>query len=246
MPEFSDFIVFADESGDHNLAAIDPEYPMFVLALCLFLKEDYAASTAPAVLRLKFKHFGHDQIILHEHDIRKAKGPFEFLTNTARRVEFYEDLNALMQGAPFTLVAAAIQKERHRDRYNVPDNPYHIALGFGLERVYMHLYGMGCRDGITHMLFERRGGKEDAELELAFRRVCDGQNAMNQRLPFEIIMADKRCNSAGLQVADLVARPIGRHLLNPAQPNRAYDLLAQKFRRNPAGSPLGWGLKVFP
>jgi hypothetical protein len=246
VPDFSDYIVFADESGDHNLIAIDPEYPIFVLALCLFTKEDYAGTTAPAVLRLKFKHFGHDQVILHEHDIRKAKGPFEFLTNTVRRVEFYTDLNALMETAPFTLVAAAIRKEEHRARYDAPDNPYHIALGFGLERLYMHLSGTGCRSGITHMLFERRGQKEDAELELAFRRVCDGQNAMRKRLPFEIIMADKRCNSAGLQVADLVARPIGRHLLNPAQPNRAYDILARKFHRGPGGAELGWGLKVFP
>lgn len=57
MPEFSDYIVFADESGDHSLISLDPDYPVFVLALCLFLKEDYAAATAPSVLRFKFKHF---------------------------------------------------------------------------------------------------------------------------------------------------------------------------------------------
>jgi hypothetical protein len=65
-------------------------------------------------------------------------------------------------------------------------------------------------------------------------------------LPFEIIIADKKCNSAGLQLADLVARPIGRKILNPRQANRAYDILKQKFRRNSQGEVKGWGLKEFP
>ncbi len=61
---------------------------------------------------------------------------------------------------------------------------------------------------------------------------------------FEIIMADKKYNLAGLQLADLVARPIGRKLLDPAQANRAYDILASKFCRGPDGSADG--LRLFP
>lgn len=33
---YSDFVVYVDESGDHSLASIDPNYPVFVLALCVF------------------------------------------------------------------------------------------------------------------------------------------------------------------------------------------------------------------
>src|SRR5262249_6095491 len=115
-----------------------------------------------------------------------------------------------------------------------------------LERVFMHLRGMGCRGGTTHFLFEKRGKKEDAEVEHAFREACRGASYLRQPLPFEIVMADKRCNSAGLQLADLVARPIGRMILNPKQPNRAYELIHPKFRRSPNGRVEGWGLKVFP
>jgi hypothetical protein len=57
---------------------------------------------------------------------------------------------------------------------------------------------------------------------------------------------EKKCNAAGLQLADLVARPIGRKILDPAQANRAFDILAPKLRRSPAGEVRGWGLKVFP
>ena len=247
MPEFSDYIVFVDESGDHGLATIDPHYPMFVLAFCIFHKEEYAARAAPAVLRLKFRHFGHDQVILHEHDIRKTKGPFRFLADACRRHAFYDDLNALVEQCPFTLVAGAIHKEKHLARYaDEANNPYHVAMGFSLERVFLHLKALGCRQGRTHFVFERRGAKEDQEAELEFRRICGGQNAMGKSLPFEALLVEKKCNAPGLQLADLVARPIGRKILDPAQPNRAFDVLAPKFRRSPAGEVRGWGLKVFP
>lgn len=246
MPDFSDFIVFVDESGDHGMASIDPHYPVFVLAFCLFAKEEYAARVAPAVLRFKFAHFGHDQVILHEHEIRKTRGHFKFLTDAARREPFFEDLNRLIACAPFDLVASVIDKPRYREHRPEPANPYHVAMGFGLERIFLHLKGLGCRKGVTHLLFERRGDKEDAAVEAEFRRVCNRQNALTQELPFEIVLADKRCNSAGLQLADLVARPVGRKVMNPEQPNRAYDILSEKLRRDRWGRVRGWGLKVFP
>jgi len=35
---FSDYIVYVDESGDHGLENVDPNYPLFVLAFCIFKK----------------------------------------------------------------------------------------------------------------------------------------------------------------------------------------------------------------
>jgi len=35
---FSDYIIHVDESGDHSLESIDPNYPVFVLAFCIFNK----------------------------------------------------------------------------------------------------------------------------------------------------------------------------------------------------------------
>ncbi len=50
-----------------------------------------------------------------------------------------------------------------------------------------------------------------------------------------MVFADKRTNSAGLQLADLTARPVGRHLLLPAQSNRAWEIINSKFWRSPNG-----------
>jgi hypothetical protein len=35
-------------------------------------------------------------------------------------------------------------------------------------------------------------------------------------------------------------------VINPDQPNRAYDILEPKFQRGPAGLVKGFGLKIFP
>lgn len=68
---FSDYVVYADESGDHGLTSVDIGYPLFVLAFCLFKKCDYTSRLVPALQSFKFENFGHDQVILHETDIRK-------------------------------------------------------------------------------------------------------------------------------------------------------------------------------
>jgi hypothetical protein len=123
VPGFDDYIVFVDESGDHGLVSIDPNYPVFVLAFCIFEKRTYARELVPAMLDFKFKHFGHDQVVLHEHEIRKNKEPFLFLRDAAKRGPFMADLDGLVAGADFTLVASAINKREHKTRYASPAIP---------------------------------------------------------------------------------------------------------------------------
>jgi hypothetical protein len=33
--EKSDYIIYVDESGDHSLTSIDPQFPVFTLAFCI-------------------------------------------------------------------------------------------------------------------------------------------------------------------------------------------------------------------
>lgn len=143
-------------------------------------------------------------------------------------------------------MAVVIDKRKLKDRYNNPAHPYHLALEFGLERIYRLLKGAGQDDALTYIVCEARGAKEDAELELEFRRIRDGANYFHRPLPFDLILADKKTNSEGLQLADLTARPIGLTVLRPDQENRAAEVLEGKFYRDKAGSKLGMGLKVFP
>ena len=93
---------------------------------------------------------------------------------------------------------------------------------------------------------EARGKREDTDLELGFRRICAGSNGLGQALPFRVVMADKRTNSEGLQIADMVARPVALSVLRPGQPNRAMAILEGKLWRGPGGQVEGYGLKCFP
>jgi hypothetical protein len=68
----------------------------------------------------------------------------------------------------------------------------------------------------------------------------------NIQLPFEPVLTDKKNNSIGLQLADLVARPIGLRQLRPEQANRAWDVIEAKLDRDASGRYLGYGLKCFP
>jgi len=246
----SNFIVYVDESGDHGMQNVDKNYPIFVLAFCVFYKGHYSDKVVPAIEKFKFNRFGHDIVILHERDIRKETAPFKF-TNEAERLDFVGQLSEIIDKSNFILISCVIRKDALSEKLAESDNPYHLALGFCLETLHEFLSEKNQGDKKTFIVFESRGKKEDKDLELEFRRVCDGANGTGTRLPFEIILADKKANSSGLQLADLVARPIGLHILRPAQDNRAFDVLTRKFfcsggRENVGEGYEDWGLKVFP
>ncbi len=117
-------------------------------------------------------------------------------------------------------------------------------LNFKLSRLTW--VAQKAEQNTTHIVVEKRGKLEDDELELEFRRICSGSNNHHYLYPFELIFADKKSNSSGLQFADLIARPVGLSVLKPEQENRAFDVLRPKFYSNPHANINGWGLKCFP
>ncbi len=241
-----DYIVYVDESGDHSLSQVNPDYPIFVLAFCLFKISDYTHEIVPALHALKFKFFGHDLNIFHEREIRKSLGPFKILFNREVRREFFTRLNALIEQAKFTIVACVIKKYEYRLTGYVNDSPYRVAMEFGLGRVFYQLQAEGQRGKKTFVIFESRGKNEDAELELEFRRLMDCTRIIGMAETFEFLTASKKSNSTGLQLADLVARPIGLHVWKPEQANRAVGILMSKVRKSSQGETNGWEIKVLP
>lgn len=59
-------------------------------------------------------------------------------------------------------------------------------------------------------------------------------------ISFNLNFVSKQANMAGKQIADLIARPIGRYIIDPYQPNRAVNIIKRKI------SEGQWRLKVFP
>jgi hypothetical protein len=256
MPAFSDFVIYVDESGDHSLSSIDENYPLFVLAFCIFKKSDYFNLAVPALQEFKFRWFGHDLVILHENEIVKRKGVFSFLQYDNIRQRFMHELNEIITKAPMKVVAAVIRKDALKRRYTTPVNPYELALLFCMERAWEYLATQESL-GTTHIIVESRSprekryeiGREDRELELEFRRILAGRHKLqngdgSSAMPnFDILFAAKQVNSSGLQIADLIARPIGLNVLRPQQQNRAYQIISDKLWCGPGS---GTGLKIFP
>ena len=248
---FSKFIVYVDESGDHSLQSIDENYPIFVLAFCVFYKRHYSEAIVPVLEKFKFNHFGHDQVVLHENEIRKEKGKFNIFRSKKEKNQFIEELTGIIEFSNFILISCTIDKCALSDRAEAEANPYHTALAFCMEALYDFLKEKNQHEKKTHIVVECRGKKEDRELELEFRRVCDGNNRLGTPLPFEILFSDKKPMSSGLQLADLVARPIGLSKLRPDQENRAFDVLRKKFycdggRGNVGQDYQGVGMKIYP
>lgn len=248
--EFSDFIVYVDESGDHSLTSIDANYPIFVLAFCIFYKDHYRTSIVPATQKLKFDYFGHDSVILHERGIRKGLGAFNIFTLKERKEAFMERLSDIMQQNNFVLATCVIEKQK-LDNKQKEIHPYHFSLTHCLETLYEFVKEKGQEDKLTFVVVESRGKKEDKELEIEFRRICAGENKFKKILPFNIKIISKQENSTGLQIADLVARPIGNHILFSTKENRAFEVLKTKLYCEGGREKVGAGfdqkgLKHFP
>ncbi len=242
----SDFVVYVDESGDHGLKSMEATYPVFVLAFCIFSKDEYVKVITPRIQDFKFRYFGHDMVVLHEHEIRKPKGPYLILFDADVRKNFMADLTNIISESDFKIIATYIKKDDFRKKHGDTENLYNVAMRSCLKRLYRVLDENDQTNCVTNVIFEQRGKNEDDDLELEFRRVCDDENPAGVPLPFSIVMANKQINSCGLQLADLVARPIGRKHLTPEQENRAYEVLATKFVRDANGEIEGAGLECYP
>jgi Protein of unknown function (DUF3800) len=159
--KFSDYIIYADESGDHSLISVNPHHPVFVLAFCIFKKSDYIDVLLPKVNRLKFDFWGHDLTVLHNREIRRPEGDFGFLQIQEIRERFFDRLNQMIEEIPFAIIATVIDKRRLKEKYSQPHSPYETALKFCLERSYSYLKDLKAVNSVTNVVVEQRGLNED-------------------------------------------------------------------------------------
>ena len=242
--------LFMDESGDHSLKSVDSNFPVFVLVGVLVEDGEYVRICSQ-VDELKRKYFGSTDVILHSRDIRKCNGAFKVLFDLSVKQKFYTELERILSTANYKIVASAINKEKHIERYGrLADDPYEIALTFVLERILFETDGNQEQTSLKVMI-EGRGDKEDASLAKRYNEILyrgTGQvTADRLRRTYEegLIVRKKRDNDCGLQLADLCAYPIARYIMNNNEPNPAFDVIKSKIRSGARGY-MGYGIKVFP
>ncbi len=243
--EGSRFLAFFDECGDHSLTNIDPDFPVFLLALVVVERAQYRDEIIPAFNAFKLRYFNHEGINLHSRDIRHSHGPFLLLRNPAVRPIFMNELTDLVDRSSFTLFVSAIRKQVHLDQYGVKAaNPYDLALEFTLERLVHFMETSGETN--LPIVAEARGKLEDNSLEQVFYRVmAQGTNyrpaEQFKRLNCRLTFQPKTNNIIGIQLADLCAYPCARFVLNSKE-NPAFTVVRRKvYDRNEVA---GW--KIFP
>ena len=223
-------IAFVDESGDHALGPANDEYPLFVMVACVFDAEAYVSSFLPALARLKLKHWGHEAVVLHEREIRRPSGDFSFLLNPERRADFLSDIEQLVRNSSAELHGVVWDKRR-------------VPMGEQFENVYSRCLGALAGDVLsrgsarleTRWVIESRGAREDRQAGVGLAQLSKAEAT-------RAIFAPKSRNLAGLQLADLCARPIGTHYLNPGKPSRAFETLRPMIQPPGEGSTCVDGL----
>lgn len=241
-------VLFLDESGDHNLSVIDPQYPMFVLG-GVILEVDYAKGPlTDAVNDFKRRMLGRTDIVLHTADIIRNRNGFERMKDAGFRAEFLNGLNALMRWAEYRAVACSVHKTAHLARYGFGAvDPYMLSLDVLVERFCMDV-GDVARGG--YIVAEKRDPVLDRGLDLAWLNLKINGTRFMQAHDIDnriggLALRAKSDNIAGLQLADLVVSPIGRHVLG--KPDREdWTIVESKFRRSPKGKIDGYGLVCLP
>ena len=240
--------LFLDESGDHNLDVIDPEYPIFVLG-GVVMDADYAAGALVDELAdFKRTLFGHSNIALRTADIARNRNGFEPLLNRGARARFYQQLNRLMRNLEYSVMACIIDKRQYRSLYGAfaPD-PYLTAFTTLVEKY--------CRNALLPgecgtIIAEGRDPVLDRLLLAEWNRLRDGGTAndpthIDANRVQNLYLRRKTDNVAGLEIADLVISPIGRNHIGKSR-YEDWRIVAEKLLRDNNGAYLGCGLTVLP
>ena len=241
------FVLYLDECGDQNLSSFDPQFPIFTLC-GVVVSEEQDELLAVRINSLKRDIWNNTNIILHSRDIRKCQNGFEVLFDLEVKKRFIESVNAILGDDIYIIICCAILKESYIRQYGKLNDVYGLSLSYIMERVVFYLDSVGKDNIELRTVIERRGKKEDKSLLNYYNQLLDRGtywvSVERMRKYFKRFdMRWKSENIVGLQVADLVAYPITRHVLNPNGVNLAYDVLKKNIYQVDGKM---YGMKIFP
>ncbi len=256
--------LYLDESGDHVFRLTDnPSHRFLCLLGCWFRNQDYIDFHS-SLEKLKAQHLPHhpdNPVIFHREDMINARGAFSILRDPVVRARFDDDLLSVISAAAFRIVAVVIDKKRHYEYYvPTPAHPYHLGLGFLMQRYCGYL---NHQHHVGDIMAESRGGREDRLLKQSYQyiyergifkfRAANIQSAMTSR---ELKLKQKSANIAGLQLSDLLGHPVKQWILQKEGEStdqlapfaaRLLEVVQDKFNRHLYdGHVQGYGTVFFP
>jgi hypothetical protein len=142
------------------------------------------------------------------------------------RKSFQEDLSALMKEIDYKVATVAIKKEEGNKQSMLTEDLYEIGVKHGLAKLEEFLESQNDFN-YTTVTFESRAysidgyRQADEQLYKYFKETAHNN--------FGIEIHIKSAGGLGLQFADMIACPIGIHILRPEQSNRAWDIIKKKI-----------------
>lgn len=224
---------------------IDPNWPIFVIVGLLVGETYYTKTVVRRMKTLKKAHGLNPSTPLHSRSIRRWEGEFSFLQDTVLRSTFYEDINTLIGGLRVRLYAVVIDKVRLQRRFLVQLNPYDVSMSQLLSVICGPPRIVGAnRPKVARIIAESRGKVEDRQLQSEYQNFRRGglsgygakgiQNRRRQTVrrlfPERVEFAKKPKAIAGLELADLLAYPIGRAVISENWDNRAATVAFRKLK----------------
>lgn len=244
------YYLFLDECGDQNLGNFNPDFPLFTLCGVIVSETAYTQIQVQ-VEALKQQLWAGKKIILHSRDIRKCQKGFEVLFDMEIKKQFYESVNSILSGNDYTIVCCSVLKEPYIRRYGKLSDVYAISLSFIIERAVFLLDAVQKTSTTPmeiHVIAEQRGKKEDKGLQDYYNELMtkgtyfvNKKRLKNYFKSFQF--SKKQDDVTGLQIADLVAYPVTRYVLDPKAANPAFEII--KPRIYTQGGKM-YGLKIHP
>lgn len=117
--------IFIDETGDHDLIAIDPQYPIFMLGALLISPKEYAILTEK-IVNLKQLYFHNaEDFILHSSELKRPVNKKSDPRNIAVkdpivRKKFYEEIDTILADTDYKIVICLVKKYLFKDSYKYP------------------------------------------------------------------------------------------------------------------------------
>lgn len=257
--------MYVDETGDHSLRSIKDSFNKYLSLTGIIIKADNAVNHLyPSFESLKQKYFPHhckdNPVVFHRTDIVARRGPFACLQDEEIRQQFDLDLLLSMMEAEFEIVTVLIDKDKFNRKYTKwKTDTYHYCMRCLVERFHRHLY---TNKGVGDIMFETRNPNADKKLANSYRRIYNGgtENVKAHHLQTtltsgELKLSNKKKNIAGVQLADLLAFPSRRFLLDhyKIQPIIEYthadtiiDTVIKPKLRRWKGDIEGIGIKLLP
>lgn len=246
-------LVFIDECGHHTHH--DHHFPYFSVAAVLIAERDY-----PSIRRRwrAWRRWLTDPTRA-THEPRMRTKDLRYILLPGRSVERAQaSLGRLLMALPFYLVAAVLDHRAFVQQYQgqpvdefLPRDSYLMCFTFVLERI-VHLLYHGLGDQVATVIADQRGAREDALLQREFQRLkVEGtlfykESWFRYCLGPHIRFLSRDHDEVGLQIADLLARPVAEKYADPKSSPLRWEVARAKLYWGNEGTRPAYGLKLFP